>query len=241
MKKRIYFTLLLMSCSISLCFMSSTYSRYVAGTTGNIDILFAKWQILLNNQDITKENNSELTFTPTIEKNDNVAKNTVAPTSKGYFDIDINPENVDVSFKYEINLEIENENIPDLLITRYAILDENNKETDKIEYVTLTENKITNELLFDNETENFQFDSFTVRIFFEWVEGENESMNDEQDTVVGNEATNEIPFNIKAKINFEQIISETNENIEQNSNEIINNPEIENNEVVENNEVTENN
>lgn len=227
MKKRIYFTLLLMSCSISLCFMSSTYSRYVAGTTGNIDILFAKWQILLNNQDITKENNSELTFTPTIETNDNVAKNTIAPTSKGYFDIDINPENVDVSFKYEINLEIENENIPDLLVTRYAILTEEDKTENKIEYQTLTENKITNELLFDNETENFQFENFTVRIFFEWVDGENETMDDEQDTEVGTEATNEIPFNIKAKINFEQIVTEI---VEQN---------IENNEVIENNETTE--
>ena len=67
MRKRISFMLLLMSCSLCLCFMSSTYSRYVAGTTGNIDILFAKWQILINNEDITNQNNSSITINPTIE------------------------------------------------------------------------------------------------------------------------------------------------------------------------------
>ena len=109
MKKRICFVLLLMSCSLCLCFMSSTYSRYVAGTTGNIDILFAKWQILINTQDITDQNNSNITITPTIEQNENIRENTVAPTSKGYFDIDIDPTNVDVSFRYSIDLEIDNE------------------------------------------------------------------------------------------------------------------------------------
>ena len=68
MKKRICFVLLLMSCSLCLCFMSSTYSRYVAGTTGNIDILFAKWQILINNEDITNQNNSSITINPIIPK-----------------------------------------------------------------------------------------------------------------------------------------------------------------------------
>ena len=74
MKKRICFALLLMSCSLCLCFMSSTYSRYVAQTVGNIDILFAKWQILINTQDITDQNNSTITITPTIESDENVKK-----------------------------------------------------------------------------------------------------------------------------------------------------------------------
>jgi hypothetical protein len=193
--------------------MSSTYSRYVAGTTGNIDILFAKWQILINDQDITSENTSNISITPTIEQNENVKENTIAPTSKGYFDIDIDPTNVDVSFKYTINLNINNEEIPDLMITKYTILPNDYEEGDTIEYTTLQENIITNNLIYDNETENFNFDPFTVRIYFEWYEGEEEQMNDEADTEIGTKAIEEdLSFTINANISFEQIIeSETNE------------------------------
>ena len=44
---------------LSLCFMSNTYSRYVADTNGNVEMLFAKWQILVNEKDIA--NNSSYT------------------------------------------------------------------------------------------------------------------------------------------------------------------------------------
>lgn len=217
MRKRICFMLLLMSCSLCLCFMSSTYSRYVAGTTGNIDILFAKWQILINTQDITDGNNSTISITPTIESDENVKENTVAPTSKGYFDIDIDPTNVDVSFRYTVDLEIDNEEIPDLMITKYTILPNDYEEGDTIEYTTLQENTITNDLLYDNETQNFSFDPFTIRIYFEWYEGDDELMDDEADTEIGETAAeDELSFTINANISFEQIIesevvSNTNE------------------------------
>lgn len=215
MKKRICFILLLMSCSLCLCFMSSTYSRYVAGTTGNIDILFAKWQILINTQDITDQNTSNISITPTIEQNENIKENTVAPTSKGYFDIDIDPTNVDVSFRYTIDLEIDNEDIPDLMITKYTILPNDYQEGDTIEYTTLQESTITDEIIYDNETENFNFEPFTIRIYFEWYEGEDELMDDEADTEIGEASSNdELSFTINANISFEQIIeSETEQEI----------------------------
>ena len=221
MKKRICFVLLLMSCSLCLCFMSSTYSRYVAGTTGNIDILFAKWQILVNNEDITDANVSSITITPTIEEDENVKADTIAPTSKGYFDIDVNPANVDVSFRYTIDLDIDNENIPDLMITKYAILPSDYEEGDTIEYTTLQEPTITDDLLYDNETANFAFDSFTIRIYFEWYEGEDELMNDEADTVFGiaaaeaAEEDEELTFTITASMTFEQITESEVQEVEE--------------------------
>lgn len=226
MKKRICFVLLLMSCSLCLCFMSSTYSRYVAGTTGNIDILFAKWQILVNNEDITDANVSSITITPTIEEDENVKADTIAPTSKGYFDIDVNPTNVDVSFRYTIDLDIDNEDIPDLMITKYAILPSDYEEGDTIEYTTLQEPTITDNLLYDNETDNFAFDSFTIRIYFEWYEGEDEVMDDEADTVFGIAAAEaaeneeELSFTITASMTFEQITESEVEQAEPEINEV---------------------
>ncbi len=206
MLKKISFILMLISFSICLGLMSSTYSRYVADTTGNIEVLFAKWQILVNENNITDSSSSSITFVPVIEENENIASNTVAPTSKGYFDIDINPTNVDVSFKYNISLGIENENIPDLMITKYAIFNDSYDEEDPLEIITLTDNTITNNLIYDKDTESFSFEPFTIRIYFEWYEGIDEQMNDSDDTVVGHlAALEDTTFKMNAHINFEQM------------------------------------
>lgn len=201
MTKKICFIFLLISASISMCLMSNTYSRYVSDTTGNIDILFAKWQILVNQNDITSASSSEISFEPIIEANDNVKTATMAPTSKGYFDIDVDPSNVEVSFNYTINLSIENENIPDLVITKYAILPDDYTEGDEVDVINLETTVITNTLDFDNTTEDFSFKPFTVRVYFEWYEGEDEQMNDESDTNAANSADS---FKINANISFEQ-------------------------------------
>jgi hypothetical protein len=206
MLRKARFILVLISLSICLCLMSSTYSRYVADTTGNIDALFAKWQILVSNTDITSNSNSTIAFMPTIEENANVKSNVIAPSSKGYFDIDIDPTNVDVSFKYTINLGIENENIPDLMIAKYAIIPETYVEGDTLEVINLNGAPITGTLSFDNSTNLFQFKPFTIRVFFEWYEGENELMGDEADTAVGNSAVTEnTSFKMNANIRFEQV------------------------------------
>ena len=48
MLKRIKIILILLVLSVTLSFMSNTYSRYVAESTSNVQVSFAKWQILLS-------------------------------------------------------------------------------------------------------------------------------------------------------------------------------------------------
>lgn len=207
MVKKIQFILAFISLSICLSLMSSTYSRYIADATGNIEMLFAKWQILVNNTDITDGLSSAITFTPIIEENEHIASNVVAPSSKGYFDIEINPTNVNVSFEYSITLNIENENIPDLMITKYAIIPPSYIEGDPLEFITLEDNVITNNLYFDKTTPAFQFEIFTIRIYFEWYEGEDKLMSDEEATEIGIlAATEDLKFIINASISFKQIL-----------------------------------
>lgn len=198
--------IVLVSLSVCLSLMSSTYSRYVADTTGNIEALFAKWQILVNTVDITNNSNTSITLEPIIEKSDFIANNVIAPSSKGYFDIDIDPRNVQVSFEYIINLELENENIPDLIITKYAFLPEDYIEGDPLEIINLEDGYISDRLLYNNNVENFEFKPFTIRVFFEWYEGEGEQMNDESDSAIGHlAATENSTLKINAKIEFKQI------------------------------------
>lgn len=212
MKKRVKIVFAFTLLAISLCLTNNTYSRYIADSNGDVDIEFAKWQILVNNNDITDGNNAEMTFTPTIEPNENIAQNYIAPSSKGYFDIDIDHSNVDVSFNYTITLDIENEEIPDLMVTKYAVIDSTYDETKGPTYLEIKDNKISNDIIHKVSEDK----KFTIRVYFEWYEGQyefmneikNETMDDEADTIIGNKAANdeEIKFNINANISFKQII-----------------------------------
>ena len=186
---------------LSLSIMSSTYSRYVADTTGDIAMAFAKWQILVNNSDITNETSTSITIEPTILEDENVAQNKLAPTSSGYFDILIDPSNVQVSFNYKIEI-IKDEDIPDLIIDKYAIIDNNTSETDESEiiYNDILNNEINDSFSLDEDN----FEPFTIRVFFEWYDEEDNTMSDDADT---NLITNKENFNITANITFEQKIS----------------------------------
>ena len=197
------------SLAITLSLMSNTYSRYVASSEGNVEIEFAKWQLLVNTIDVTSSSTSTISFEPVIESNDNVAQNKVAPSSTGHFDIEIDPTNVDVSFSYTVDLDIASENVPDLMITKYAILPENYIEGNKLNFENLVDGKISNIMKYG--TENFK--KTTLRIYFQWFEGQNETltetMDDTADTNVGyTAATEDTTFAINANINFEQYLGE---------------------------------
>ncbi|MEG0137919.1 MAG: hypothetical protein RR708_02935, partial [Bacilli bacterium] len=184
------------------------YSKYVSSSVNKFDVSFSKWQILVNNTDVTTSANSKLSFVPVIEKNNHVAPGTVAPSSKGYFDIAIDPSNVEVSFKYTINFSIDNKDVPDLMITKYAIVPKTYVDGDVLDIITLNEPSLTGTKLFDISTPGFKFEPFTVRLFFEWHEGAGEVMTDEADTNIGNSAaTTGKKFTINADLSFEQIIN----------------------------------
>lgn len=213
MLKRFKILLIIISLSLALCFMNNTYSRYVASTNGKVEAIFAKWQILVNNNNITNNSVSEINLTPIIETNENVKANTIAPSSKGYFDIFIDPTNVDISFTYTIKLSVVNENMPDLLITKYSIIEDKDEEE---VIVALKGDTITNKMMVESTPEDFKFKSFTVRVYFEWIEGNNveilsgedkvnEVLTDEGDTLIGlDAATNDTKLNLKAEIEFKQ-------------------------------------
>ena len=199
MKKKVYFILLLVSISVSLSLISTTYSRYVAGANGNIDVSLAKWQILVNNQDIVDGTNSEMEITPVIEENKNIKNNHIAPSSKGYFDINIDTSNVDVSYSYDLTITTDNEEINNLLISKYAILPKTYNEGDKLEFTTITDGKISNDVLFDNSDPSFKFEPFTIRIYFEWYD----NGSDDVDTSI---SKNIDSYKIKVNMNFKQFI-----------------------------------
>lgn len=190
---------------ILVSLMSNTFSKYVSSADGDLNVSFAKWQILVNNLDISEAANSEILFVPVIDSNNEVDENSVAPSSSGYFDIAIDPSNVALSFNYNISFSIENDDIPDLMISEYAILP---VDDSPIEKISLDSNIIEKDMIYDPEN---PFKPFTIRLFFKWYEGENELMDDLADTEIGTVAAiNDTKLKMKANISFKQIKEGTN-------------------------------
>lgn len=190
---------------ILVSLMSNTFSKYVSSADGDLNVSFAKWQILVNNLDISDAANSEILFVPVIDSNNEVEENSVAPSSSGYFDIAIDPSNVALSFNYNITFSIENDDIPDLMISEYAILP---VDDSPIEKISLDNNIIEKDMIYDSEN---PFKPFTIRLFFKWYEGENELMDDLADTEIGTVAAiNDTKLKMKANISFKQIKEGTN-------------------------------
>lgn len=186
--------------------VTSTYARYVSAASANISTDFARWQISVNNTNITSNYSSSIEFTPIIDSNPNVAAGKVAPGSTGYFDIVINPENVDVSFDYTISItKAANSEISDLNIVNYAIVDPSTPNV--INKISSNGSNITNTLTYNNSVSNFKFNTFIVRIFFVWDDTTG-TMTDAQDTAIGNKAANgeTINFNFIANLQFQQHI-----------------------------------
>ena len=211
MKIRIKIMLLFLSLVMTISLMSNTYSRYVADTTGNLVMQFAKWRILVNNNDITDGSVSSIELTPVLDENSNVAKNKLAPSSKGYFDIEIDPTNVEVSFDYAVTLEVLNENIPDLLVTKYSLIkSDDDLEKDAIKMNDIVDNVISGTFKYKNvasgSDEVFTFKPFTIRVYFEWLNDSTSTASDEAHTMIGMNAE-DYTLQIKANIKFEQNIN----------------------------------
>lgn len=169
-------------------FMQETYAKYVTTSEGKINAKIARWNIKVNETDI--KNNASLTqdIIPTFEKSENIAENVIAPTIKGYFDLNIDASAVDVSLTYQILIE-ENDLISDFIITGYQIDDGN--------LINLTNtNEITNDILLD-EVNRVQ----TIRIYFEWYDETDNKMDDDADTTVTIDNDN---LTLNVKLSFTQ-------------------------------------
>ncbi len=184
--------------AFALSVVSNTYSRYVAAAEENIDLALANWQILLNNEDITSSSSSVGLINPVILENENVANNKLAPSSKGYFDIDIDASSVELSFNYDLTIN-KNEILDDLIITKYKLIEEGT-DPEEVEYIDVVNNEINGTFDYSEET---TIKPFKIRVFFEWFDGDNESSNDESDTEI---IKNNDSLKIDATIKFTQKI-----------------------------------
>lgn len=93
--------ILVVGISVVYLFQTS-YAKYRRTTNTEIEGTIAKWNLKVNDEDISTETTLTNTLTPVLDANQYVKTGTIAPGSTGYFVIEIDATNVDVDFTYTI-------------------------------------------------------------------------------------------------------------------------------------------
>lgn len=207
-KKELKIAAFIVSLFIFLSNINSTYSKYVSGSTGNMDINFSRWKVLVNTEDVTRNYSSTLDFVPIIDSNVNVRNGKIAPGTTGHFDIYIDCSGVTTSYQYIVDISYPNTNeINNLKVTGYSIVPVVNQVPDESNLTTIAltnTSTITGTKMYNNT----EFQPFIIRIYFEWQNGANHS-TDESDTTIGQKAANNetINYDVNATLTFSQYLS----------------------------------
>ncbi len=172
-------------------FLIQIFAKYLTSATGNTSMNVARWNILVNNTSIKNNTDISNTLVPVFPGNDNIAPGIIAPTSEGYFDLDFNFKDADVSFEYEISTTVDpNSSVKDLVLTGYTVDD-----GEKVEFTNNHSIKGTI-LLTDN------IDTRKIRVFVKWNDDQNATMDNEADTLA---TTSNNPALLHVNISFTQI------------------------------------
>lgn len=194
MKKR---RLKIIICTFIIIFFSgfllyTAFAKYRKSVNQNIGINLATWNIKLNNESIAGKESISTVITPIFEKNEYIAENVLAPGVTGYFDIEIDASEVDVSFSYAFTTKVKDyELYPDIIAYGYIIDPDN--QTEIIEYDENT--GITGTIIHNTETTK-------VRMFIKWDDDEENQMDNTADTAL---AINNSTLTMIATFKFEQL------------------------------------
>lgn len=166
-------------CSIVVLFflLYSSFARYEHISEGYAKVELANWKFMLNGQNLTSIQ-SELPDTITLIPTTNIDENNpskIKPGQTGYFDIEINPTDTEVSFEYKIT--IDTSKLPQTLtINSYSI-------NDGEEIELSAEKKINNTVFLEGKNIFTSNDTQKIRCFWSWT---GDSTDAEVGTVVVN-------------------------------------------------------
>lgn len=195
MKNHKKFLLLLIGICICflLFFIVQIYAKYLTAADGNTMLTIANWNIKVNNLSIKNNADISNSIVPVFSGTDHIAKDIIAPTVEGYFDLNFDFSNADVSFKYEISASAdENSSVKDLVATGYSIDD-----GEKINFQNY--NDPISEII--ELSSNIQ--TRKIRIYIMWNDDETtQTMTNADDTI---STTSENPALFHVNVAFTQI------------------------------------
>ena len=183
LNRKITFLLALLALFYWVSLIQSTYAKYLSTADADTNITIARWNILVNNQDISQNSNFSEVLEPTFTGNENIKDGVIAPTATGYFDITLDGSTTDVSFSYDISFsEADDNTVTDLKITKYEI--------DGHSYTY--NGPISGNILLNDQNR-----ALTVRVYVEWVDQtDDETMTNVDDTTAANGGVAKFKVNV---------------------------------------------
>lgn len=159
-KKRLKYYIFMYSILVLLFTLYTTLAKYENFSEGTTKISLANWKITLNGKELLENNTLDL-----IEFKDSNNAEKIGPGQTGYFDIEINPANTEVSFWYKITIDLANSKLPSgMNITDYSV-------DEGITKNPLIDNSINDTILLNGKEVFTDDDIQKIRIFWSW-EGE---------------------------------------------------------------------
>lgn len=178
---------------ISLFLIVQIYAKYLTSASGDTSLVIARWNILVNNLSIKENTDISSSIVPTFVENSNISNDIIAPTSEGYFDLNFDFSNADVSFKYEISTSVDSQSsVKDLVATGYSVDD-----GEKIEFSNF------NDPISDTILLNSGIKTRKIRIYILWNDDEStQSMTNADDTA---SAISNNPAIFHVNVSFTQV------------------------------------
>lgn len=200
--KKVFLLLIGLCLCIIFYFALQTYAKYVTSAKGNAEFTIASWNIKVN--DLSIKNNTDISnkIVPIFPGNEHIAPNIIAPTAEGYFDLNFDFSDADVSFKYEITtVSDENSSVKDVVAIGYSIDD-----GERINFENYN-SPISETIALSSNTTNR-----TVRIYIMWNDDNKSQLMTNEDDTLSTVSENPVLFNVN--IAFTQI---TEQSLEQNT------------------------
>lgn len=125
--KSVKIILLILVLIVLFLVIRSTYSKYISTKDSGTNFHISKWNILLNDKNISENKDFSQDIQITYDENtENVAQDVIVPTSKGYFEIKLESTGTELPFEYTLKVKQEEDldnSIPDFKITSYILND----------------------------------------------------------------------------------------------------------------------
>lgn len=190
--KKIIYLIIGILIALGVWCMLQIYAKYLSSASGDTTMTIAKWNILVNKLSIKNNTDISNSIVPVFPGNSNVAKDIIAPTAEGYFDLEFDFKDADVSFEYEITTSVDDNSIvKDLVVTGYSIDD-----GEKIEFENFNE-PIKEQINLDSGIETRK-----IRIYILWNDDEQSQTMTNEDDTIATAANN--PAIMKVNISFKQ-------------------------------------
>lgn len=189
--KKFILLIILILILLLVFFLIQIFAKYLTSASGDTSMNIARWNILVNDISIKENTDITNTLSPVFPGNENIAPDIIAPTAEGYFDLNFDFSDADVSFEYEITTTVDpNSSVKDLVVTGYSV--------DDGQKVELSNNSSIKDTILLTDTINNR----KIRVFVKWDDGDNASMDNSQDTIA---TTSGKPALLKVNVSFTQI------------------------------------